>query len=183
MKIAFEDDNGEVTTFRNVEGVKFNYYFGSIESVEFVPVSDDDGAVYAEYKGDNARERLVELFDLGVTKPGQRIPKNDIRKGDRIRMVDHGKPVAGERDYKILEYVAAEDRDGSYRFNPGEKFYLIDRPKVELPTAPGSVVKVRLENYGLQNITLGNDGMWRGRYVHADAAMVNDYAEILEVIA
>lgn len=183
MKIAIEHDNGEVTTFGNVEDARFNYHRGRLESVDFTPHADDDGAQYVNFTGDNARNGLAELFDLGGVKPGRRIPKSDIRKGDLIRMVDHGKPADGERDYKMLEYVAAEDGDGGYQFNAGEKFYLIDRPKVELPTAPGSVVSVRLDGCGVQRITLGNDGMWRGRDVSADAAMVNDYAEILEVIA
>lgn len=184
MKIAIEHENGQMTTFGNVEHANFNYHWGQLTTVDFTPRADDDGAQYVNFTGDNARAGLVELFDLGGVKPGRRIPKSDIRKGDLIRMVDHGKPAEGERDYKTLEYVAAEDGDGGYRFNAGEKFYLLDRPKPELPTVPGSVVRVRLKDGGgVRKITLGNDEHWRGQDINADADMLKRHAEIVEVIA
>ena len=183
MKVAIEDDNGNVTTFGTVGDFTFNYHHGRLESVDFSPRPDDEGVECVKYTGEYARAALAELFDLGAVQPGRRIPKSQIRKGDLIRMIDHSAPRPGERDYKLLEYVAAEDGDAAYQFGSGEKFYLIDRPKVELPTVPGSVVRVRFDHYVAQKITLGIDGLWRGRDVSAGAAMVEENAEILEVIA
>lgn len=183
MKLAIEDNNGTVTTFGNVEDVNFNYHWGKLTTVDFSPRPDDDGADCVKYTGDNARASLVEFFGFEAVMKGERIPKSAIRKGDLIRMVDHSIPLPGDRDYRKIEYVATANGDEGYQFSTGERFYLLHRPKIEMPTAPGSVVRVRVRNHGVQKITLGKDGMWRGRDVHADAAMVKDNTEILEVIA
>lgn len=181
MKAAIVYDNGDIETYGDVEAVTKDTHDGGL-SVSF-DVNGVDGVWYVRYDGLTPSDALIDFFDLEAVKKGKRIWKGEIRKGDLIRMIDHSTPRPGERDYKLLEYVAAEDGDAAYQFSSGEKFYLLDRPKVELPTAPGSVVSVRLEGYGLQRITLGKDGLWRGREVHADAAMVKDNAEIVEVIA
>lgn len=182
MKIAIVNDNGTVSTYEEA-------HFGEVEwSSDRTSFSIDayrqaDGAIGHTFEGQKAKDHLIDFLGLEAVKKGKRIPKSFIRKGDTIRMIDHGKPGPGNRDYKTIEYVATENGDRSYEFSSGERFYLIERPEVELPTAPGSVVRVRLENYGAQNITLGNDGLWRGVNVHADAAMVKECAEVLEVIA
>lgn len=181
MKAAIVYDNGEVETYGDIETVIKNTHNGNL-SVEF-DVNANDGVAYHRYHGQRPADNLIDFFSLKALNRGKRIPKSAIRKGDLIRMVDHSIPLPGERDYKTIEYVATADGDGGYQFNSGEKFYLLDRPKPVLPTAPGSVVKVRVRNHGVQKITLGKDGMWRGQNVHADAAMVKDNTEILEVIA
>lgn len=56
-------------------------------------------------------------------------------------------------------------------------------PKPELPTAPGSVVKVRVPGYGVQHIVLGKDRLWRGPNVKAEASHVLNSADVVEVIA
>ena len=183
MKIAIEDNDGNVTTFSNVLKFAFNYYRGTLEDVEFTPLPDADGTDCVQYTGDKARAALADFFEIKTVKRGRRIPKSAIRKGDTIRLADHSTPLPGDRDYKTLEYVATADGDGNYKFNAGEKFYLIDRPRPELPTAPGSVVRVRLESNGVQTVTLGGDGRWRGKYGSADADMLKRHAEIVEVIA
>lgn len=181
MKAAIVYDNGDIETYGDVEAVTKDTHDGGL-SVTF-DVNTIDGVAYRRRHGSTPSDALIEFFDLKAFKKGKRIPQSAIRKGDLIRMIDHSTPRPGERDYKLLEYVAAEDGDAAYQFSSGEKFYLIDRPKVELPTVPGSVVRVRFDHYVAQKITLGFDGLWRGRDVSADAAMVEENAEILEVIA
>lgn len=184
MKIAIEDNDGNVTTFGNVAKFAFNYYRGALEDVEFTPLLDADGAECVKYTGDNARAALVDFFGLEAVKKGKRIPKSAIRNGDLIRMIDHSTPPPGERDYKTIEYVATANGDDGYQFSAGEKFYLIDRPEPELPTVPGSVVRVHLKDGGgVRKIALGNDGLWRGQDIYADADMLKRHAETVEVIA
>ena len=182
MKAAIVYDNGEIETYGDLECVVKNVEHGEL-SVTLEVNADANGVQYERLKGHRAKDGLIEFFGLDAIKTGVRIPKSDIRKGDLIRMKDHSEPVPGERDYKTLEYVATEDGDGSYRHNPGEKFYLLERPKPELPTAPGSVVKVRVPGYGLQHIVLGNDGLWRGPNVKAEAHWVRKHADVVEVVA
>lgn len=181
MKAAIVYDNGEIETYGDVEAVTKNTHNGSL-SVTF-DVKANDGVSYYRYHGQRPTENLIDFFGLEAVKKGKRIPKSAIRKGDLIRMVDHSTPLPGERDYKTIEYVATANGDDGYQFNAGERFYLLDRPKIELPTTPGSVVEVRLKDNGVQRVTLGNDELWRGRDVHADSALLAEYAEVLEVIA
>ena len=182
MKAAIVYDNGEIETYGDLECVVKNVEHGEL-SVTLEVNADANGVQYERLKGHRAKDGLIKFFGLDAIKTGVRIPKADIRKGDLIRMKDHSEPVPGERDYKTLEYVATEDGDGSYRHNPGEKFYLLDRPKPELPTAPGSVVKVRVPGYGVQHIVLGKDRLWRGPNVKAEASHVLNSADVVEVIA
>ena len=182
MKAAIVYDNGEVETYGDLECVVKNVEHGELSVTLEVNV-DANGAHYERLEGDSVKDALIDFFGLKAIKKGRRITKSQIRKGDLIRIVDHSEPVAGERDYKTLEYVATEDGDGSYRHNPGEKFYLLDRPKPKLPTAPGSVVKVRVPGYGVQHIVLGNDGLWRGPNVKAEGHRVCEHADVVEVIA
>lgn len=182
MKAAIVYDNGEVETYGDIEAVTKNTHNGGL-SVEF-DVKANDGVSYHRYHGATPSDALIDFLGIEAVKTGKRIPKAGIRKGDLIRMVDHSMPLPGERDYKTLEYVATADGDGGYQFNAGEKFYLLDRPRIELPTTPGSVVEVRLnDGDGVRRIVLGNDGLWRGQDIHADADMLKRHAEIVEVIA
>lgn len=183
MKAAIVYDNGEVETYGDIEQVTKSLVDGRRLSLEIDVNTNPDGVQYERLKGHRAKDGLIKFFGLDAIKTGVRIPKSDIRKGDLIRMKDHSEPVPGERDYKTLEYVATEDGDGSYRYNPGEKFYLLERPKPELPTAPGSVVKVRVPGYGVQHIVLGKDRLWRGPNVKAEASHVLNSADVVEVIA
>ena len=182
MKAAIVYDNGEVETYGDIEQVTKSLVHGRL-SLEIDVSADADGVQYERLKGHRVKDGLIEFFGLDAIKTGVRIPKADIRKGDLIRIKDHSEPVPGERDYKTLEYVATEDGDGSYRHNPGEKFYLLERPKPALPTAPGSVVKVRVPGYGVQHIVLGKDGLWRGPNVKAEAHRVCEHADVVEVVA
>ena len=182
MKAAIVYDSGEVETYGDLECVVKNVEDGEL-SVTLEVNADANGVQYVRLKGHRAKGGLIKFFGLDAIKKGVRIPKSDIRKGDLIRMKDHSEPVPGERDYKTIEYVATEDGDGSYRYSPGEKFYLLDRPKPELPTAPGSVVKVRVPGYGVQHIVLGKDGLWRGPNVKAEGHRVCEHADVVEVVA
>ena len=182
MKLAFIAEDGRLTTYNNVE-VGTVSLSGDEMTLEFEVRIQSNGNFGQTHVAQEANDAAIDFFDLKAIKKGRRIPKSAIRKGDLIRMKDHSEPVPGERDYKTLEYVATEDGDGSYRHNPGEKFYLLERPKPELPTAPGSVVKVRVPGYGLQHIVLGNDGLWRGPNVKARASEVHETADVVEVIA
>ena len=182
MKAAIVYDNGEVETYGDLECVVKNVEDGEL-SVTLEVNADADGVQYERLKGHRVKDGLIKFFGLDAIKTGVRIPKSDIRKGDLIRIVDHSEPVAGERDYKTLEYVATADGDCEYRFNSGEKFYLLERPKPALPTAPGSVVTVRVPGYGVQHIVLGKDGLWRGPNVKAEAHRVCEHADVVEVVA
>lgn len=182
MKAAIVYDNGEVETYGDIEQVTKSLVHGRL-SLEIDVNADADGVQYERLKGHRVKDGLIKFFGLDAIKTGVRIPKSDIRKGDLIRVKDHGEPVPGERDYKTLEFVATEDGDASYLSNRGEKFYLLDRPKPKLPTAPGSVVKVRVPGYGVQHIVLGNDGLWRGPNVKAEGHRVREHADVVEVVA
>lgn len=182
MKLAFIAEDGRLTTYNNV-GVGTVSLSGDEMTLEFDVRRQSNGDFGQTHLANEANDAAIDFFDLKAIKKGRRIPKSAIRKGDLIRMKDHSEPVRGERDYKTLEYVATEDGDGSYRHNPGEKFYLLERPKPELPTAPGSVVKVRVPGYGLQHIVLGNDGLWRGPNVKAEGHRVCEHADVVEVVA
>lgn len=182
MKVAIVDDDGGVSTYGDVRYGTVGWD-GHLMNLE-LEVYAQDGMTGQTFAGKDAKEKLIDFFGLKASKKGRRIPKSAIRKGDLIRMVDHSTPLPGERDYKTLEYVATADADGGYQFSAGEKFYLIDRPKPELPTVPGSVVSVRLKDGGgVRKITLGNDEHWRGQDINADADMLKRHAEIVEVIA
>lgn len=182
MKAAIVYDNGAVETYGDIETVIKNTHNGNL-SVEF-DVNANDGVAYHRYHGQRPADNLIDFFSLKALNRGKRIPKSAIRKGDLIRMVDHSTPLPGERYYKTIEYVATANGDDGYQFNAGEKFYLLDRPKAELPTAPGSVVKVLLKDgRGVRRITLGNDGHWRGQDINANADRLKLNTEILEVIA
>ena len=182
MKAAIVYDNGEVETYGDLECVVKNVEHGEL-SVTLEVNADANGTHYERLEGGSAKDALIDFFGLKAIKKGRRITKSQIRKGDLIRIVDHSEPVAGERDYKTLEYVAMADGDCEYRFNSGEKFYLLERPKPALPTAPGSVVKVRVPGYGVQHIVLGKDGLWRGPNVKAEAHRVCEHADVVEVVA
>ena len=182
MKAAIVYDNGEIETYGDLECVVKNVEHGEL-SVTLEVNADANGVEHERLKGHRAKDGLIEFFGLKAIKKGRRITKSQIRKGDLIRIVDHSEPVAGERDYKTLEYVAMADGDCEYRFNSGEKFYLLERPKPALPTAPGSVVKVRVPGYGVQHIVLGKDGLWRGPNVKAEAHRVCEHADVVEVVA
>lgn len=73
-----------------------------------------------------------------LREPGTPTKRGDIRKGDLIRLVDNG-PVGddGERDYREIVFVAGENKDGTYQISPDDEYYIIERPKPELPTDPG----------------------------------------------
>ena len=182
MKAAIVYDNGEVETYGDLECVVKNVDNGEL-SVTLEVNADADGVTYERLNGNGVKNALIDFFGLKAIKEGRRITKSQIRKGDLIRIVDHSEPVAGERDYKTLEYVATADGDCEYRSNSGEKFYLLERPKPALPTAPGSVVKVRVPGYGVQHIVLGKDGLWRGPNVKAEGHRVCEHADVVEVIA
>lgn len=181
MKAAIVYDNGEVETYGDIEAVTKNTHNGNL-SVEF-DVNANDGVAYHRYHGQRPADNLIDFFGLKALKRGERIPKSAIRKGDLIRMVDDSTPLPGERDYKTIEYVATVNGDDGYQFSTGERFYLLHRPKVEFPTEPGSVVQVRLFGHTVQRITLGKNGIWQGNTIQAEAAHVEQNAEILEVIA
>lgn len=182
MKLALMTDDGNVSTYGNVEMGTVSFERDEM-TLEFDVRRQSNGDFGQTHLANEANDAAIDFFDLKAIKKGRRIPKSAIRKGDLIRMKDHSEPVPGERDYKTLEYVATEDGDGSYRHNPGEKFYLLERPKPELPTAPGSVVKVRVPGYGVQHIVLGKDRLWRGPNVKAEASHVLNSADVVEVIA
>ena len=182
MKLAFIAEDGRLTTYNNV-GVGTVSVSGDEMTLEFEVRRQSNGNFGQTHVAQEANDAAIDFFDLKAIKKGRRIPKSAIRKGDLIRMKDHSEPVPGERDYKTLEYVATEDGDGSYRHNPGEKFYLLERPKPELPDAPGSVVKVRVPGYGVQHIVLGKDGLWRGPNVKAEGHRVCEHADVVEVVA
>ena len=182
MKAAIVYDNGEVETYGDLECVVKNVDNGEL-SVTLEVNADADGVTYERLNGNGVKNALIDFFGLKAIKEGRRITKSQIRKGDLIRIVDHSEPVAGERDYKTLEYVATADGDCEYRSNSGEKFYLLERPKPALPTAPGSVVKARVPGYGVQHIVLGKDGLWRGPNVKAEGHRVCEHADVVEVIA
>lgn len=182
MKIALMTDDGNVTTYGNV-GMGTVSVSGDEMTLEFEVRKQSNGDFGRTYVTPKANDGLIDFFDLKAIKRGRRIAKSEIRKGDLIRVKDHGEPIPGERDYKTLEYVATEDGDGSYRHNPGEKFYLLDRPKPKLPTAPGSVVKVRVPGYGVKHIVLGKDRLWRGPNVKAEGHRVCEHADVVEVVA
>lgn len=182
MKLALMTDDGNVSTYGNVEMGTVSFERDEM-TLEFDVRRQSNGDFGQTHLANEANDAAIDFFDLKAIKKGRRIPKSDIRKGDLIRMKDHSEPVPGERDYKTLEYVATEDGDGSYRHNPGEKFYLLERPKPELPTAPGSVVKVRVPGYGVQHIVLGKDRLWRGPNVKAEASHVLNSADVVEVVA
>lgn len=183
MKVAIVGDDGSVSMYGNA--VIGGYEWSSDRmSIELECAKEQDGYFGQTFAGKRAKNHLIDFFDLRAVKKAERIAQSAIRKGDLIRLVDHSTPLPGERDYKTIEYVATADGDGGYQFNAGEKFYLIDRPKVELPTAPGSVVRVRLKDgRGVRKITLGNDEHWRGQDINAGADRLKLNAEILEVIA
>ena len=184
MKAAIVYDNGAIETYGDLECVAKNVVHGEL-SVTLEVNADANGVQYERLKGHRVKDGVIEFFGLDAIKKGVRIPKSDIRKGDLIRMKDHSEPVPGERDYKTLEYVATEDGDGSYRHNPGEKFYLLDRPKPELPTAPGSVVKARLKinpEQELRILTLGKDRVWAGPHGRASVETFNRIYELVEVM-
>ena len=182
MKAAIVYDNGEIETYGELECVVKNVEHGEL-SVTLEVNADANGVQYERLKGHRAKDGLIDFFGLDAIKKGRRIAQSEIRKGDLIRVKDHGEPLPGERDYKTLEFVATEDGDAPYLSDPGEKFYLLERPKPTLPTAPGSVVKVRIPGYGVQHIVLGKDGLWRGPNMKAHASKVHETADVLEVIA
>lgn len=182
MKLALMTDDGNVSTYGNVEMGTVSFERDEM-TLEFEVRRQSNGDFGRTHVAQEVNDAAIDFFDLKAIKRGQRIAKSAIRKGDLIRMKDHSEPVPGERNYKTIEYVATEDGDGSYPHNPGEKFYLLERPKPELPTAPGSVVKVRVPGYGVQHIVLGNDGLWRGPNVKAEAHRVRKHADVVEVVA
>ena len=184
MKLALMTDDGNVTTYGNV-GMGTVSFERDEMTLEFDVRRQSNGDFGQTHLANEANDAAIDFFDLKAIKKGRRIPKSAIRKGDLIRMKDHSEPVPGERDYKTLEYVATEDGDGSYRHNPGEKFYLLERPKPELPTAPGSVVKARLKinpEQALRILTLGKDRVWAGPHGRASVETFNRIYELVEVM-
>lgn len=73
-------------------------------------------------------ESIVEMIDAEgwLRNPGEPIDPEDIREGDRVRRVHgNGDEVAG-----TVEYLGG--------WVVGCKYFLLDRPKPELPTEPGA---------------------------------------------
>ena len=182
MKLALMTDDGNMTTYGNVEMGTVSYERDEM-TLEFDVCKQSNGDFGRTHVAPEANDAAIDFFGLKAVKKGRRIAKAEIRKGDLIRIVDHGEPKPGERDYKAIEYVATEHGDGGYQFTPGEKFYLLERAEPDLPTAPGSVVKVRVPGYGVQHIVLGKDGLWRGPNVKAEAHRVCEHADVVEVVA
>lgn len=110
--------------------------------------------------GDNADyelevEMIVNLLDAEgwLRNPGVPIEAKDIRTGDRVR-VEYS-------DGRVLEVTSSPNK--TWHSVVVAKYFLLNRPKPELPTEIGSVVKVGESFY-----TLDKSGNWRcGENTHS----------------
>lgn len=108
-----------------------------------------------------------------LRNPGEPIDPADIREGDRVR-IEYS-------DGEAREWAVKHDAGGDCDVygTTGDKYFLLDRPKPELPTEPGSVVRVGDAEGGLYR-TLGRDGVWRsGKFTFTAEGLIEHGFEVV----
>lgn len=100
------------------------------------------------------KETLAFLEQEGMLKPKpEPIAAADVRKGDRIRVeyMFFGEPRAHEYTVNL---------DGRPNTDDGEKLFLIERPKPQLPEENGAKIVLRFGSESIERDAVLADGTW-----------------------
>lgn len=149
-----------------------------------------------------AHEALVHLNHRGSLRtPGREVKSDQLAKGDRYRVeydyVHHNRLEVitdGEAPRKKLvrrhtvEQIRGEGSPEPAFFSgdsvQNTRYFLLERAGSALPTAPGTVATFRGRQHGLRRqLSLGNDGAWRGIDVCLAADILAEDYELVEVLA